>query len=297
MAPGESLIAITGATGNTGRVIAERLLAAGEEVRVLGRDTERLQPLIDLGGEARLGLADDARWLTEVFRGVRAVYAMTPPGGAEADVRGFQDRVGGAIAEAVAAAGVPYVVHLSSIGAQLAEGAGPVSGLHAQEERLSAIDGAHVLHLRPGLFMENLYMSAATIQTAGMIASPLRADLSFPWIATVDVAELASKALRATWQGKVTRELHGERDLTFPEVAHVVGTALGRPDIQYVETSLDEAQKSLLRTGMTPDMARCILEMYHALNEGRMVPLEERSKGNTTPTSIERFVQTFVQAF
>ncbi|MHC4548727.1 MAG: NmrA family NAD(P)-binding protein [Planctomycetota bacterium] len=287
---------VTGATGNTGRVVAERLLAAGEQVRALGRDRERLQPLVKQGAQACIGSLEDADWLERIFRGARGVYAMMPPAIREADVRAYQDRVGSGIAGALAAAGVQRVVHLSSIGAQLAEGAGPVSGLHAQEKRLDALPGASVLHLRAGFFMENLHQSAGSIRTAGMIAAPVRSELALPWIATVDIGTLAARALQAAWEGKVTRELHGERDLSYPEVTRAIGAAIGHPDLEFVQTSYEEAHRSLLRTGISPDMTRCLIEMYHAINDERMKPLEERSKGNTTPTSIERFAQDFAAA-
>jgi uncharacterized protein YbjT (DUF2867 family) len=41
------MITVMGASGNTGRVIAETLLKNGEKVRVLGRSPEKLKDLED----------------------------------------------------------------------------------------------------------------------------------------------------------------------------------------------------------------------------------------------------------
>ena len=49
------MIAIIGATGNTGKAAAESLLAAGEKVRVIGRTAEKLQPFVAKGAEPFVG--------------------------------------------------------------------------------------------------------------------------------------------------------------------------------------------------------------------------------------------------
>ena len=46
------MITVMGATGNTGRKVADTLLKAGEKVRVLGRSRAKLAPLEKAGAEA-----------------------------------------------------------------------------------------------------------------------------------------------------------------------------------------------------------------------------------------------------
>ena len=75
----EAMYVITGATGNTGGVVAERLLAEGEKVRVVGRDSERLERFMQNGAESFIADATDAGALTKAFAGAKAVYAMIPP--------------------------------------------------------------------------------------------------------------------------------------------------------------------------------------------------------------------------
>lgn len=179
---------ITGATGHTGTRIAEALLAKGKQVRVVGRSAERLQGLAERGAESFAASLDDVGAMTRAVRGAGAAYLLIPPSYGEPDFRGYQNRVGQALAEAVSAAGISYVVNLSSVGAHLAERVGPIKGLHDQEERLNRLVGVNVLYLRPASFMENVLFNINLIKQAGINGTPLRADLAIPMIATQDIA-------------------------------------------------------------------------------------------------------------
>ena len=126
---------ILGATGNTGSIIADSLLSKGKKVRVVGRDAERLQRFVRKGAEAFTGDVSDAAALIKAFRGARAAYLMLPPAKSRED----QERDSDAIATAVKESGLRYAVHLSSYGAHVPEGTGPVAGLHSSEQKLNAI--------------------------------------------------------------------------------------------------------------------------------------------------------------
>src|SRR5262245_61342980 len=208
------MYAVIGATGHTGRVVAETLLAAGKDVRVLGRDAAKLQPLVHKGALPFVGNLDDPGMLAKAFEGVRAVYAMLPPDFTSDDPLGTQRRQGEAIVGALREMRVPACVHLSSFGAQNRSDAGPVSGLGRQEERLEAIAGLAVLHLRPAFFMENLF-SFVPMMKQGFISTPMQPDLPMPWIATRDIGAVAAEELlELRFRGHSTRELLGPRDLT-----------------------------------------------------------------------------------
>lgn len=286
---------VTGATGNTGRVIVERLLAAGKPVRVFGRSAAKMQAFADQGAQTQVGALDDARAVAKAFDGARAAYVMIPPSFTAPSFRAYQDRLGETIAGAIRELRVSHVVHLSSFGADQAAGVGPVSGLHAQEQRLNALPQVNVLHLRPGSFMENLWAFEAMLRQ-GILASPLRPDLPLPWIATRDIGQVAAdELLELGFRGKQVRELHGQRDLSLEEIARAVGAASGR-EIRVQHVSYEAALDGLVQTGLTRDLAGQYVEMNRAMNEARMRPLEPRSARTTTPTSIERFAQDFAAA-
>ena len=282
---------ITGATGNTGNVVARKLLADGHKVRVIGRSADRLDPLTVEGAEPFVGAITDASALTKAFSGARAVYAMIPPNMTSEDFRGDQKKASDAIAQAIDEAEVKYAVTLSSIGADKVEGTGPVAGLHYFEQTVNRIPELNVLHLRPTYFMENTLAQIGIIQTMGITAGPLRADLMLPMIATRDIGAAAAEALvKLAFNGQQTRELLGERDLSYSEVATIIGNAIGKPDLKYVQLPDEQLRGALTQMGMSLNVANLILEMAGALNSGYMRQLEKRSPENTTPTSFETFV-------
>jgi uncharacterized protein YbjT (DUF2867 family) len=290
--------AITGATGNTGNVIVTRLLEEGNRVRVIGRSSGKLASLVDKGAEARVGSLEDEEFLTEAFRGADAVYAMIPPNFQAENVRVYQNKIGEVIAKAAKSSGVKHVVHLSSLGAHLPDKTGPITGLYDQEQRLNRLEGVHVLHLRPTFFMENLLSGIDVIKNMGVNGSPLNGDLKIPMIATNDIGEYAAERLsRLDFTGHTTRELLGERDLTMKEATKVLGQAIGKEDLSYVQFPYEDAEKALLGMGISADVARSFIEMDKGLNEGLIRREEARVSENTTKTTIEDFSKVFAAAY
>jgi uncharacterized protein YbjT (DUF2867 family) len=283
---------VLGATGNTGSIVAERLLVEGQKVRVVGRTAERLQALASHGAEPFAGDVIDSAFLTRALRGAKAVYVMIPPAMNNPDYRAYQESVSDAIARALEDSGIKHAVCLSSIGADKAEKTGPVVGLHRLEEKLNRISGLNVLHLRAAYFMENTLAQIQLIQTMGAAAGPLRSDLELPMIATRDIGAAAADALlQLSFHGNSTRELLGQRDISMAGVAAILGKALNKPDLAYVQAPEEQVRAALLGAGMSRNGAGLILEMAAALNSGHMRALEPRSERNTTPTSYETFAR------
>jgi uncharacterized protein YbjT (DUF2867 family) len=286
------MYAITGATGNTGRIIANSILAKGNKVRAIGRSAARLKALSDAGAEPFICNMADPSALTQAFTGVDAVYAMIPPSMISNDYRRDQKLTADAIGEAIKQSGVEYVVALSSLGAEKPEGTGPVAGLHYLEQTLNGISRLNVLHLRAAYFMENQLAQVAAIRTAGITADMLKADIAIPMIATRDIANVAADALLdLSFSGHTAQELLGERDLTMNEVTGIIGKAIERPDLTYMQLPEDQWRAGLVQHGLSEDVAGLIVELGNALNSGLIHSLEGRSAKNTTPTSFETFVQ------
>jgi uncharacterized protein YbjT (DUF2867 family) len=259
---------------------------------------ERLKGLAARGAEPFVASLDDAAEMTRAFQGAGATYLMIPPSYGEPDFRGYQNQVGQALAEAVSAARVSHVVNLSSVGAHLTERVGPINGLHDQEQRLNRLAGMHILHLRPASFMENVLFNINLIKQVGINGTPLRPDLAIPMIATPDIAAVAARRLLALdFSGKSTQELLGPREISMAEATRIIGKAIGKPDLPYVQFPQEEGEKGMIGAGMSPDAARAFIEMYRAFNDGRLRPTEPRSAANTTPTSFEAFAETFAAVY
>lgn len=286
---------VAGATGNTGSVVAKNLLSKGEKVRVLGRSAERLNALVADGAEAFVADLTDTFALTKAFADAKAVYLLIPPNLSSPDYRDFQNRVTQAVAAALQSARVTHAVTLSSLGADKPDRTGPVAGLHQLEERLNQLEDLNVLHLRPGYFMENTLAQIGTIEKAGVAVGPLRPDLKLSMIAERDIGAAAADALlNLNFTNKQTRELLGERDISMKEVTEIIGKAIGKPDLIYLQAEDDQVRAALIQAGMSLNLADLILEMSAALNSGYMQALEPRSEENTTPTSYEQFVEEHV---
>ncbi|HLK03375.1 MAG TPA: NmrA family NAD(P)-binding protein [Candidatus Acidoferrum sp.] len=286
------MIVVTGATGRTGRATTEALLAKGEKVRVVGRDAKRLAALMELGAEPFVGKVEEVASMTEAFSGASSVYLVLPEDLSQEDLRAHQDRVSGSYAAAIGQAQVRFVVNLSSIGAQHWKGTGPIVGLHNQEQNLNRVLGLNVLHLRAAYFMENLLMSIEPLRSMGVLPGGLRPDAPMPWIATKDIGEYAASRLASRdFSGSSIQELHGQRDISMEEAASIVGKAIGKPDLAYVYVPSIALEASILQMGLPKKTAELICEMCNGANEGLIVPQEERSARNTTPTTLEQFVE------
>lgn len=280
------MITVMGATGRVGRRIVAAL-TPGERVRAVSRSPQRPA---GPGVEPYVGDAADAAFLTGAFRGAEAAFTMLPVDAHEPDQRAAQDAKGEAIATAVRASGVPYVVMLSSLGAELPSGTGFIEALHRQEQRLAAT-GVALLVLRPTWFLENAAEALPTVEALGCVADSLRPDLPIPMVAAQDVATAAADALRTRERTGVV-ELLGPRDLTQNEVAALLGQHVGRPGLPYVQLPEAEMVDALVGAGFSPDAAERHVGMTRALNEGRIAG--HRTAGNTTPTRFEDVVGEWV---
>jgi uncharacterized protein YbjT (DUF2867 family) len=257
-------------------------------VRVVGRDAGRLQRFVRQGAEAFTGDVSDAAALTKAFSGARAAYLLLPPITSRED----QERESDAIAQAVTESGLRYAVHLSSYGAHVPEGTGPVTGLHSSEQKLNGIGGLNVLHLRAAYFMENNLAAVSMIQEMGIFGHALLPDLKLPMMTTRDVGNYAAhRLLDLDFSGKQTRELLGERDLSMAEATAIIARGIGKPDLRYVQFPYDQVQQVLVQMGMAPKKAAVYIEMFKAINVGVLAAQEPRSLENTTPTSFEKFVE------
>ncbi len=294
----EKIVAVTGATGNVGKALAGNLLGRGVGIRAIARRTDRLSGLMAMGARVFAGRIEDTEFLAHAFRGTGAVFLMMPPNLQAPDLRAYQVTLAESLAAALVRAGVTHAVSLSGVGADLASGNGPIAGLHFLEQRLNAVEGLHVVHLRATSFMENILGSVGLIKGRAVNGSPLIGDLPISMIATRDIARVAAEILGgATFTGKTARELLGPREYSMNEVTRILGRAIGEPDIAYVQFPYDEARKAMVGAGISQSVADAFNEMYRGFNDGTIRPREARSAQNTTPTTLEEFSKVFAAAY
>jgi uncharacterized protein YbjT (DUF2867 family) len=293
-----AMFVVSGATGNTGSIVANHLLAAGRRVRVVGRSADRLAPFVAQGAEAVVGDASDAVLMTAALTGATGAYFVVPPNPAAPDMLAYADSVITSYVTAARASRLPFAVLLSSLGADQLTGTGPIRTLHAAEARLANVTGLDVVALRAAYFMENQFGSLGMIRHMGINGGRIAAHLALPMIATKDIGAAAASALMADApQGFTVRELLGSRDVTMAEVTRLIGAAVGKPELPYVQFSDADFIGGLVGAGFSPDLAALYCEMANGINSGHVANRSPRGPASTTPTSIEDFVPALAAAY
>ena len=290
---------LMGANGNITAKAAQGLLGQGGKVRVIGRNAANLKGLERAGAELAIGDGLDAGFLSQAFKGATAVYAMIPPDYASPDLRAYQNRIGAAIARAVADSGVRRLVNLSSGGAQLADGTGPIAGLYDQEQRLNRISGLDVVHLRPGYFFENHLHAAGLIKALGAYPSMEKSQTPIAMIATQDIAAVVARELQAPAQPGRQRVLHLRADRLYSQqdAASILGAAIGKPDLRHVQADPAQAKAGMVAHGFSQNVADLFEEMAAAISDGRIIAGFDAETTETTPTRLEDFAPVFAAAY
>lgn len=275
------MFVIAGASGNTGKVAAKRLLAAGKRVRALVRDAHKARELAALGAEVVSVDLADRPGLERALSGAAGFYLLSPPDLTATNFLQQRSTLLGAVAGAVKAAGVPHVVFLSSIGAHQPSGTGIIQSVRAGEQALLAV-GVTSTFLRPGYFVENWGAVLPAARQDGVLPSFIPGELVMPMVSTVDIGALAAEALLEGPRGTRAIELSGPEDVSPRDVAATLAKILGRP-VQLIEAPLDAVVPTFTSFGMSTDIAGLFREMYQGIRDGRVVaePGNEARRGGT----------------
>jgi uncharacterized protein YbjT (DUF2867 family) len=261
------MFVVAGASGNTGKVVAETLLAQGRRVRVLVRDAAKGEAWKARGAEVAVAELDDAAALGKALEGAEGAYLLLPPRFESTSVRADNGRRTQAIAKAVDASGVKHVVFLSSVGAQHGSGVGPIGSVHDAEATLSATR-ADVTFLRAAYFMENWGGSLYALGQ-GLLPTFLTADRVIPMVATRDIGTTAARLLLEGGQGKRVVELAGPRDYSPRDVAAALARVAKR-DVAAQQGPEEAVVGALQGAGMNAEWAGLFAELIHGVNVGHV---------------------------
>jgi uncharacterized protein YbjT (DUF2867 family) len=147
--------------------------------------------------------------------------------------------------------------------------------------------------------MENLLSAIQPLRTMGTLPGAAPPDRPGPYIAARDIGLYAAGRLVARdFSGSSVQELLGPRDYTMREVATVMGRAIGKPDLGYMQVPLMMLEGALVQMGLPKTSAALMIEMFKAQNSGLCDQQEPRSPENTTPTTLEWFAEeVFARAY
>jgi uncharacterized protein YbjT (DUF2867 family) len=284
------MFVVLGATGNTGKVVADTLLAQKKAVRVVLHDAAKGEVWKARGAEVAVADVEDGAELERAFKLVEGAYVLLPPSFSSSQVRVDNGRRAKMIAAAVEAAGVSHAVVLSSVGAQQPDGTGPVLSIHDAEATFSRTRAA-VTFLRAAYFMENWGGSLYAVGQ-GVLPTFLLADKTIPMVATRDIGLAAARVLAEGGSGKRVIELAGPREYSPRDVAAALGRVVGKPIVAHQEPE-EAMAAALLGSGMNAEWARLFQELTHGVNTGR-VAWEGGHPLWRGDTDVETVLQTLV---
>jgi uncharacterized protein YbjT (DUF2867 family) len=261
-------ISVTGSLGKISRTLVQILVKAGHQVTVVSSKKEKTTEIQALGATAAIGSVEDVAFLTRVFTGADAVYTMVPPNFGAENLRGFVSGIGTNYATAIKASGVKKIVNLSSIGAHLPEGTGPIKGLFDVEHTLNALEGVAVKHLRAGFFYNNFYGNVNMIKHMGILGSNYAGSNHLLLVNPADIADAAAEEIQQPFTGKGIRYVVSD-ERTAGEAASILGAAIGKPELKWVEFSDADALGGMRKAGLPEEMAKNYTEMGTAVRENK----------------------------
>lgn len=289
---------ITGGAGSISRPLAEKLLAAAQEVVVIARNPSHLEELENKGAKSAIGSIEDQEFLTQAFAGADAVYVMFPPQFAAMEVSAYKVQAA-KYGEAIRANNIKYIVMLSSIGAHMPEGCGPVSGLYLAEQELNKLPDVNILFLRPGYFYVNFFGSIPMIRHMHVLGgnsgdSNQKMIMSHP----KDIAHAAAEELiKLQFRGHKVRYLASD-ERTNGEIAKILGTATGNPELAWVAFTDEQAHGGMIQAGMPESMVSKYVEMGGAMRSGKMwEDFDQHRPEEFGQTKLEDFAKEFAAAY
>lgn len=292
-------VTVTGSLGNISRILIEKLVSSGHEVKVITTNAERAKEIKQLNTIPLVGSIEDYEFVKKSFEGSDAVYLMIPPNFQTADLKQYIKTVGEQYANALKETGVKYVVNLSSIGAHLENGLGPTGSNFYVEQKLNELQDVNVLHLRPGMFLTNFYGAIPMIKHQNMLGNNFGGIVNLPLTHPKDIADVAFKSLNdLSISGKQIQYIVSDEKNGF-EVAQMLGSAVGKPDVNWIEFSDEQLLNALVQSGFSEQMAKVyMVEIGVALRDGSFMEDYNKNKLQSgSGTTLQDFSKEFAMAY
>jgi uncharacterized protein YbjT (DUF2867 family) len=287
---------ITGSLGHVSKPLSEKLIAKGHHVTIITSSADKEEAITKLGARPAVGSVEDVQFLTDTFKGADAVYTMIPPKWDPVDWKEWIGNIGNNYANAIKDAGVRYVVNLSSIGAHMPEGCGPVSGLYRVEAALNALEDVNIKHLRPAYFYHNLLSQIGMIQHAGIMGGNF-GESPFPIVHPLDIADAAAEELlNLAFTGHTIRYIVGE-ETTGARIAETIGKAINKPNLQWIVFTDEQNLEGAKQAGLNEEVAKNYTEMGSAMRTGEMNEEYDKNKPPFSRTKLEDFAKEFAKTF
>jgi uncharacterized protein YbjT (DUF2867 family) len=287
---------ITGSIGHISRPIIEELVRAGKDVRVVTSSVGRATEIEDIGATALVGNVRDTAFLKTAFKNVDVVYTMIPPIWQTTNWIKSMNEVAESYAQALQDNDVKYVVNLSSVGADVSKGVGPVDGVHYFEKLLNTIPGQNIRHLRPAYFYSNLLTQIGMIKQAGIMGANFGEGEKLFLTHTNDIATVAlEELLNLKFSENSVRYIISD-ERSGKEIAQAIGNAIGIT-IPWIVFTDDQQKQGLIQAGLSETHAENFTTLGRAIREGYMQADVRKNKPQFSNTKLEDFAKEFATIF
>nr|WP_315420237.1 NmrA family NAD(P)-binding protein [uncultured Pedobacter sp.] len=290
-------ITLTGSTGNITKPLAEILVAKGHEVKVISSNADRAEEIKSLGAIPLIGSVSDTGFLTNAFTGADAIYTMVPPDFSAPKFREYIKGIGENYAAAIKESGIKKVVNLSSVGADLPDGTGPIAGLHDVENIFETLNGVDVKHLRAGYFYINFLANVDMVKHANILGSNFGADAKLVLVHPRNIAEVAAEVLESNFTGKTIQYVASDDESTPADVAKALGTAVGKPELPWIEFNDEDAFNGMVGAGLPEEIAKNYVEMGDAIRSKKLFVDYYKNRPVLGNIKLEDFARDFAAAY
>ena len=252
-------VLVTGATGNAGSRVVRELRGHGASIRALVRDPDRAAE--KLGGvELAAGDFSDTASLRRALEGVGHVFLTSADGPQKVEHET-------AVIDAATAAGMPLIVKLSTIGAEVGSPLPPFDWHGRIEEHLRRSAVSAVI-LRSSSYMSNLLASAEAIRHTGKLFAPAD-EARIAMIDPRDIAAVAAVVLTTDGHEGQTYEFTGPEAITYERIAEELSAATSRP-VEFVDVPEEAARQGFVEAGMPAWLVEHLIELFRIIRQGAL---------------------------
>jgi NAD(P)H dehydrogenase (quinone) len=246
------MIAVTGATGQLGRLVIDALLKTVPAAQIVAavRNTAKAQDLAALGVQVREADYTKPATLVAAFDGVNQLLLVSS---SEVGQRVAQHR---AVIDAAKTAGVTLIAYTSLLYADTSPLA--LAAEHKETEALLAASGIPAVVLRNGWYTENHTASLAPALAHGVVLGSAGQG-RFSTAAREDYAQAAAVVLTTDGHAGKTYELAGDTAYTLEELAQAFATASGKA-VAYQDLPEADFTAALVQVGLPQGFAAILAD-------------------------------------
>jgi uncharacterized protein YbjT (DUF2867 family) len=295
-------ITLTGSLGHISKPLAKELVQKGHSVTVISSNPEKQKDIETIGAKAAIGTMQDVDFLTATFKGADVVYLMEALGASSffdhnLDYMATINKIANNYKQAIQQSAVKRVVHLSSIGAHTDKGNGMLAFHYNVENILKQLPkDVSIKFMRPVGFYINMFAFIPTIKTQNAIVQNYGGDEKEPWVSPLDIAAVIAEEMEKPFHGREIRYIASD-EVSPNEVAKVLGEAIGKPGLKWLQIPDEQMLNGMKAAGMNPEVAKGLVEMNAGRRGGVLYEDYNQHKPILGKVKLKDFAKEFADVY